>query len=263
MTKEELFSLAFGGSSPVFLTIPLGSKEEREISGYQPKLKPKEETETNKVYSDFGTEVVYPIWFKGGEYWGNTDTLARFDNRDMNYNNDPTVPLSDVINNVNRLDSVARKIRARVKMNEFRLPNATMVDFSRGKLITVTPTYNGSVKEIFGFDDWKIRIRMLCIAEKNRNMTGHQIANEVIKWSNLADVIPVVGKQFTDKDIYSLVIDGIDVRHIEGSPDTVAIELQCSSDEAFEIVQKNQEQVFHHDEKTAEFITMINNLNLK
>lgn len=233
MTREELFKLAFGGSSPVFLTVPLGKEKEEKQPLYNGIKLKKDELEEytagdKKVYSDFGTEVIFPVWFEAGDYWSGRDTLAKFQTTDWNY--DPTLPLSQTINLANNINTVIRQARAKVKMEEFRLPNATMVDFSRGKNITTTQVYGRTVKEIYGFDDWQIRIRMLCIAEKNRGMTGQQIAHEVIKWVSLADQIGVIGRLFTDKDIHFITLDSIDVKSIEGSPDTVPIELLCSSD---------------------------------
>lgn len=266
MTREELFRQAFGGSSPVFLTIPIGrEKEEREIHYGDISIKKDELSEytegDKKVYSDFGTEVVFPVYFEAGDYWSGRDVLAK-------HQQFPEVKISnntllDAINSVESTNTFVRKVRARVKMEEFRLPNATMVDFSRSKNITKTPMYEGSVKEIFGFDDWQIRIRMLCVAEKSRGMTGQEIAHEVIKWTQLADCIKVSGKLFNSKEIYSIAIDKVDIKSIEGAPDTVAIELDCISDEAFEIIYNPPKVYFHNDKKLSDFMTMINNLDLE
>lgn len=211
MDVKTLFNLAFGVSSPVYLTVPIGKQKDADII-YSTKLKEDDlEIYTQgdeKVFSDFGTEVVFPVYFEAGDYKSKKWL--------------PSMKFPQGYNT----------------MSEFRLPNVTMVDFSRPKNSTKTQMAFGvgSVTEIFGFDDWQIRIRMLCIAEKNRGLTGRQIANMVVEWSELLDAIKVRGRLFNDKDIFSLTIDDIDEKNIEGSPDTVAIELSCSSDEPFELI---------------------------
>ena len=264
MTRAELFKIAFGVSSPVFLTIPSGKeKEEREILYNGIKLKKDELAEytagDEKVYSDFGTEVVFPVYFGAGEYWSNRDILARYSVPEYNYN--PDVPMSHAINSIPVITDTIRKVKAKQRMEEFRLPNATMIDVSREKIMTKTNMpMGGTVKEIFGFDDWQIRIRMLCVAEKNRGMTGQEISNEVIKWFSLADSIKVYGRPFIDRDIFEIVLTNIDIKSITGSPDTVAIEMSAISEIPFTLKQPGI--VFHNNKQTSDFLTMMQNLDI-
>lgn len=229
MDVRELFNLAFGVSSPVFLTVPIGKEQSHEIN-YSTKLKENEYEDytagDEKVFSDFGTEVIFPVWFEQGFYYPEKEILGRYSKDAIQYF-DPSGPLSQITATVNNLQE---ELKGKVFMEEFRLPNATMVDFSRGKTVTRTNTISGGVvKEIFGYDDWMIRIRMLCITEKNRGMSAQEISNTIVKWSNLADNIPVRGRLFLDKDIHSICIEDIDIKSLEGSPNVVAIELQCLS----------------------------------
>ncbi len=115
-------------------------------------------------------------------------------------------------------------------MEDFWLPATSLVDFHREKIMIKTNTLKGNtIKEVFGFDDWEITIRMLCINEFGR--TAKESRDLLIEWSNLRDSIKVLGSIFNRKNIYNIIIEEINIKSIEGHPDVIPIELKCLSDE--------------------------------
>lgn len=199
---SQLFKLAFGVSSPVYLTVPIGKQRQQEIQYPSIPIKVSEMEEAER-FSRLGTPIVFPIRFKGGMY--------------------------------NVYDHKAAIIER--QYDSFWFPPATMVDFSQSKNITRTDVLggNGTVKEIFGFEDWSIRIRTLCISDE---LSARDYEKNIIEWSKAVQSIEVEGKLFSTKNIFNLVIDDIDIKSLEGSPNVIPIELNCSSDEPFELVYK-------------------------
>lgn len=196
----QLFKAAFG-VSPVYMTVPIGSTNEVKITGFNAQVKEDDINEDELLTSVYGTPIIYPVQFEGSEY-----------------------PVYD------KYGKLIKK-----KFEKLWLPATTMVDFSRAKNTIKTNVLgaNGTVKEYFGFDDWQIRIRMLCINDKN--YTARQYAELITEWSRIAGSIKVQGSILTKKEIYSLSIDDIDIKTLAGSPGVIPIELSCSSDEAIEI----------------------------
>ena len=123
------------------------------------------------------------------------------------------------------------------QLHDFWLPPATMVDFSRVKNISRTDVIggNGTVKEIYGFDDWQIRIRTVC---HNDELTAREYEKRLIEWSEVIQSISVEGDLFGWKNIHNLVIESIDIRSLEGAPNIIPIELNCISDEPFELIYR-------------------------
>jgi hypothetical protein len=202
----ELFKLAFGVSSPVYLTVPIGKQRQPEIQYSGIGIKEAELPEAERL-SRFGTPIVFPLKFRGGLY--------------------------------QHFDEKGRIVKR--KVDDFWFPPATMVDFSQSKNITRTDILggNGTVKEIFGFEDWSIRIRTLCITDE---MSAREYEQKIVQWSRAVDSIQVESDLFNWKEIYHLVIDDIDIKSIEGSPNVIPIELQCSSDEPFELIFKTPQK---------------------
>lgn len=201
---SQLFKLAFGVSSPVYLTVPIGKRKEPERKYSSIPIKEAELKEADR-FSRLGTPIVFPVKFKGG-FYKNYDNKAR---------------LTDI------------------KYDDFWFPPATMVDFSQSKHITQTDVLggNGTVKEIFGFEDWNIRIRTLCITDE---ISARDYERNIIEWNRVAQSIEVEGDLFGWKNIHKLVIEDIDIKSLEGSPNVIPIELTCSSDEPFELVYKEE-----------------------
>lgn len=199
---SQLFEMAFGVKNPIYLTVPIGKQKPSEIIYQTPKIKEVELGEAKRL-SKLGTPIIFPLKLKGGDY--------------------------------NVYDDRGRIVKK--TLADFFFPPATMVEFSRSKNITRTDVLGGSgtVKEIFGFDDWQIRIRTLCISDE---LTAREYEKRILEFEKVADSIPVEADLFGWKDIHNIVIEDVDIKSLEGSPNVIPIELQCSSDEPFELIYK-------------------------
>ena len=197
---SRLFKLAFGVNLPVYLTVPIG-KEPARTAEYG-SIRTVEREEAMRL-SKLGTPIVFPVKFTAGSY---------------------------------KFYDYQSKIVEK-QLADFWLPPATMVDFSRVKNISRTDVIggNGTVKEIYGFDDWQIRIRAVC---HNDELSAREYEKRLIEWSEVIQSISVEGDLFGWKNIHNLVIESIDIRSLEGTPNIIPIELNCISDEPFELIYR-------------------------
>lgn len=195
----QIFQLAFGINSPVYLVNPIGFGRNYPIDYTGVEILTENEAEEESL---FGTPIMFPIVFKEGTYQI-YDAKGRLSG--VNYDN-------------------------------FRLPAATLVDFSRAKNITRTNVLgsNGTVKEIFGFDDWKIRMRGICLAEKD--LSEKEQIEKILEWEQIAGSIEVEGDLFKDKEIFSLVIEDINIKQLQAKPGVIPFEITASSDQAIELI---------------------------
>ena len=197
---SQLFKLAFGTNLPVYLTVPIG-KEPAHTAEYG-SIRTVGREEAMRL-SKLGTPIVFPMKFTAGSY---------------------------------KFYDYQSKIVEK-QLSDFWLPPATMVDFSRVKNISRTDVIggNGTVKEIYGFDDWQIRIRTVC---HNDELSSREYEKRLIEWSEVIQSISVEGDLFGWKNIHNLVIESIDIRSLEGAPNIIPIELNCISDEPFELIYR-------------------------
>lgn len=201
----QLFKTAFG-ASPVYITVPLGIPKPTKIEGFNPNVKDEFVNEDQILKSVYGTPIIYPVQFRGGDYpiydWYGKPKMKRYD--------------------------------------DLWLPATTMLDFSRPKNIIKTNVLgvNGTVKEVFGFDDWQIRIRMLCL--NDNRFKAREYADMIQDWFEIAGGINVFGSIFSKKEIYNIVIENIDIKSVTGSPDVIPIELSAVSNEPVEIFLNKQ-----------------------
>ena len=197
---SQLFKLAFGVNLPVYLTVPIG-KQPTHTAEYG-SIRTVEREEAMRL-SKLGTPIVFPVKFTAGSY---------------------------------KFYDYQSKIVEK-QLSDFWLPPATMVDFSRVKNISRTDVIggNGTVKEIYGFDDWQIRIRTVC---HNDELSSREYEKRLIEWSEVIQSISVEGDLFGWKNIHNLVIESIDIRSLEGTPNIIPIELNCISDEPFELIYR-------------------------
>ena len=197
---SQLFKLAFGVNLPIYLTVPIG-REPVHTAEYG-SIRTVEREEAMRL-SKLGTPIVFPVKFTAGSY---------------------------------KFYDYQSKIVEK-QLADFWLPPATMVDFSRVKNISRTDVIggNGTVKEIYGFDDWQIRIRTVC---HNDELSTREYEKRLIEWSEVIQSISVEGDLFGWKNIHNLVIESIDIRSLEGTPNVIPIELNCISDEPFELIYR-------------------------
>lgn len=194
----ELFSQAFGSRLPFVVDseIVLGNPSLKFPEASVKKLPEPE------GYSPIGTPIVSLVTFKGQQY-------NIFDNNGV----------------------ITQK-----KMEDYHLPPTTLVDCSRGKIINKTTVSGGtaSVKEIFSFDDWVIRMRGLCLTTPDKTALEHY--EDLLQWEEIVDSIEVVGKVFTARKIYRITINNIDDRQLAMRPNVVPFEMSCWSDEPLELI---------------------------
>jgi len=125
--------------------------------------------------------------------------------------------------------------------SDFEFPLATIVDFSRPKYITKTPTIgsNGTVKEIFGFEDAKISIRGICIDDPSRSEQKTAKEQQLALWAlnDIADSLSILkGKIFFEKNITRIVMEDIQFSAVQGKPGMIQFEIPAVSDEDFLIM---------------------------
>ncbi|MFV8370869.1 DUF6046 domain-containing protein [Flavobacterium sp. LB2P74] len=197
---SKLFSAAFGINSPIFITEPLGKKA---LNTFDYKgIGLIEDYYTKEATSWMGTPIIGLLKFKSGTY--------------------------KIYNSTGILEDI--------EYNDFVLPPATLFSFRRSKNITKTNLLgnNGTVKEIFGFDDWVIDVKGLAVDTPQSSARDQLIA--IKEWEELASAISVSGKLFTIKNIHAVVMDDYKEESIQGSPGIIPFSMTLTSDDAVELI---------------------------
>lgn len=199
-----LFTEVFGISAPIYL--PWG----RKLKDYEPgdysdyiEMIPQERAE---AYSWMGTPVLGSFTLEGNKKYST-------------YNPDGS--------------------RGTLNIVDFPMPYATLVDFSRGMNLTKTKVLGsqGTIKEIYGLDDWKINIRGFCIADEYRDgfTTVEEQVNALCTFRKVTEPIGVTGLLFTTKEINSIVIDELSINPIQGNTSVVPFTISATSDNPYEL----------------------------
>lgn len=121
------------------------------------------------------------------------------------------------------------------RFEDFELPASTLVNLRRAKIISKTKVSaeRGTVKEIYGWDDWRIDIRGFCLADESR--TNAQSAREqkvkINEFDAIADSIQVISELFQDFNIDNISIEEIQFSQLKGKPGVIPFYIKCSSDE--------------------------------
>lgn len=195
----QLFQIAFGVNSPVYITQPLLRRQPAEVTftGIERLPEYYEPTSTSWM----GTPVMFDAKFEGKLYWRYKDNAELEE----------------------------------VRMGDFVLPPATMFQFRRAKNIVKTNVLgsNGTVKEIFGFDDWIIDVRGLALDEPGRS--AKEQIEQLLEWEKLADSIEVAGELFLLHDIKRVTIEDWADNIVQGKPGVRAFNFQMSSDKNSEL----------------------------
>ena len=165
-------------------------------------------TDSNDSYemSAMGTPILFPILFSEGNY-------KRYNDR------------GEIVDK---------------KMGDFRLPIASLVSFRRDKIMGVTRINggNGTVKEIYGFDDWQVTINGFLIPDASHPQglkTPLEQEKELIKWDNLASSIAVFGELFAVRKIKNITIKGISFEPMRGKPNIRTYTITAISDNPIEL----------------------------
>lgn len=157
--------------------------------------------------SYLGTPVIFPITLLGGEY--------------KTYSKDGEVVYE--------------------AKDDFRLPITCIVDFDRSKVEERTRINqgNGTVKETFGFDDWKITIRGFCVADEGQKqgfVTAQEQEQELMNWEKIVDSIAIRGRLFNVRDITNITISKIPMNTLRGKPNLRPFVIHAYSDEPLELI---------------------------
>lgn len=195
----ELFKTIFGVNSPIY-NVPEEAKPAPVLSYEGVQLLP--DYYEADAQSWMGTPIIFQATFKGDSY--------------KQYN------------------SVGEIVQT--SLNDFALPAATMFSFRRAKNITRTNLLgsNGTVKEIYGFDDWVIDVKGIALDEPNRSAA--QQIDELLNWERLADSIKITGKLFNQRKIDRVAISDWSDNIEQGKPGVIPFQFQLFSDEAIELI---------------------------
>lgn len=197
---SQLFSAAFGINSPIFITEPLTKKDKNSFD-YKG-IETIKDYYQSEATSWMGTPIIGLLKFKAGSY--------------KKYN--------------------SNGILEDRQMSDFTLPPATMFSFRRAKNITKTNLLgsNGTIKEIFGFDDWIIDAKGLAI--DTPEMSAIDQIKSLGEWESLAASIEISGSLFTNKNIHAITIDDYKEESVQGSPGIIPFSMTLISDDAIELI---------------------------
>lgn len=195
----QLFKAAFGINSPIYF--------------------PKTEEKNSPVLTYEGVEILPDYYDADSTSWMGTPILFSATFKNGTYK---------------QYNSVGEIVET--TLNDFELPSATLFSFRRAKNITRTELLgnNGTVKEIFGFDDWVIDVRGVALDEPNRS--AHAQIDELLKWERLADSIKISGKLFNQRRIDAVVMNDWSDNIQQAQPGVIPFSFQLFSDEALELI---------------------------
>ena len=153
-----------------------------------------------------GTPIVYPVLFKGQQY--------RFfkDNGEV----------------------------GTLQLQDFELPAVTLSTFSRKKNLSETELAAGygTVDELYGFGDWIIDIRGLCITEKSHPHAKTRLAQlkQLQQFEKIGEAIPVISKLYNNAGINAIVIKELMFDQLEGNPEVIPFRMSCKSTTPKELI---------------------------
>lgn len=199
---SQLFSATFGINAPIFITEPLPFDKRENANLDYNGIKTIDHYYDSEKSSSLGTPILGLLKFKAGEY--------------QSYYSDGTLGLA--------------------KYQDFYLPASTLFFFRRSKNITKTNLLgsNGTIKEIFGFDDWIIDVKGLALDDEASSAREKIMALE--EWVDIAGAISIESKLFSTKKITNVVIDDYKQEAVQGSPGIIPFTMTFLSDEAIELI---------------------------
>ncbi|SHG33095.1 DUF6046 domain-containing protein [Flavobacterium johnsoniae] len=199
---SKLFQAVFGINSPVYISETMRKNKPPNFSYKGIETLPDytySDWESTNQTSWMGTPIIFPTTF---------------------------------MNNQKMLKYNSRGELVRVQLNDIQLPPATMFSFRRAKNIIKTNVLgsNGTVKEIYGFDDWLIDVRGLCLDEPNRSAKSQ--LDEMIQYYELASGVGVSGALFSACGISAVCMTDFNFEVVQGSNGgVISFTMQLTSDE--------------------------------
>lgn len=195
----------FGINSPIHF--PYGKNESLEFGGFKDIVLMPEENDGSdtQLVSEFGLPVMAPVTFEAGEY----NTYDR------------------------RTGAVVKK-----EMQGFTLPFSSIVEFDAENNVVTTALHGGSgtVKEIYGLDDWRITIRGIALRSRvDNSLDAHEQIDRLVQWRNICGSIAVQSPVFRRKGIYNMVIERLSIRPVVARWDAIPFQIEARSDEPIEL----------------------------
>jgi len=120
-------------------------------------------------------------------------------------------------------------------VQHLRMPDSTVVSLGRQKRMGVTSVSGGygTVKEIFGFDDWRISVDG--ITDNEDILRGFE------QLDSLSDSIRVGGSElFEYFNIFRVVIESISLKQMRGRGRLTEFQMNLISDEPVQLIWKSE-----------------------
>ena len=122
-----------------------------------------------------------------------------------------------------------------VELNDLLMPLATLVEFSRSKTVTKTPTIGGigTVKEVYGFEDWSLSMNGIILPDTLNPLTQQTVAEQmdaIQLFHELAGSIEVEGQLFAQRNISRIVTESLKFTPVQGRPNMVQFSIEAVSD---------------------------------
>ena len=201
-----LFDLAFGIKSIGGYDVNKVGQKPQAVNFNYAGVEVVDSLEYASKLSHLGTPMIVPIKFKGKKY--------------------------QVFNDYGEIVSDSYE--------DFELPATTLVNFRRAKTISKTKASAaiGTVKELFGFDDWRIDIRGFCLADPSHKTAKSARDQKVrlFEFDAIIDSVQIISELFDDFNISHLVIEEMQFNQLKGKPGVIPFYLKCVSDEPFEFL---------------------------
>ena len=208
----------------------------------------------------FGVQspVYLPTWWKGRDYQVEAYSGVKTDIL-SNQPDDYTIALNDDIvdddspvrfgnktfgyfwlsggKNLPNYNQYSGKLEKR-NYSRFLMPLATIVEFNRDKEVIKTPTIGsgGTVKEIYGFDDWNITINGIILPDAERKGIEKTVEGqkEILQhFFEIAGSLDVDGQLFYNRNITRIVMEKLTFSPIQGKPNMMPFTIQACSDVDF------------------------------
>ena len=165
-----------------------------------------EDDEVRQV-SAIGTPIFHPITLRGGTY--------------------------------RTYDSQGRIVER--TLGDLRLPISSVIEMSQTKTVTKTQVSasGATVKEIYAFGDWDVRITGIMFDEKRHPHGAVDVEGmeeRILEFNAMADSIGVDCDLLNRRGVDRLVIRSINFQAMPGRPRMIGYQLQCDSDAALELM---------------------------
>jgi hypothetical protein len=133
------------------------------------------------------------------------------------------------------------KVESVKMLRDFTLPFTNLTNYNRNKIEAITDLrgQRGSVKELFGFSDWRISFRGLILQENYQAYTDNRFpglkAADILLWNELFDAITIEGDMPALLGISKIYLQNIEVDEVEGKPNVLVYKINALSDKQIEI----------------------------